>query len=261
MLAEHDRIVPINEPLIGLHLGPFMSDRPGSQPEDLDLSNFTFSRVASEVDTYFFCRRYADVWGPALGDLILKRLAVHARRRAFVVVKEPNGSQAADLILRALPRSRLLFLLRDGRDVVDSELAAFSKDSWMSRRYEAVRGIEPDERLEFLNQAAHKWVWSTRVVKGAFDAHHGAKLLVRYEELLEHTHAEMERIVNWLGINSVAVDAVVERHSFAASAGGPGEFKRAATPGLWRENLTAQEQALIEEVMGPTLAEMDYLAA
>jgi Sulfotransferase family len=258
MLAEHDRIVPINEPLIGLHLGPFVSDRPGSRAEDLDLSNFTFSRLAGEVPTYFFSRRHADVWAPALRDLIVKRLAVHARRRDLIVVKEPNGSQAADTILRALPRSRLLFLLRDGRDVVDSELAAFATGSWMSRRYGAVRGIETGERLQFLTQAAHKWVWRTDVVQGAFDAHRGPKLLVRYEELLAETEGQMQRVWDWLRLNPVALEAIVERHSFVGATSGSLEFARAAQPGQWRENLTDEEQARIVEIMGPTLARLGY---
>ena len=85
----------------------------------------------------------------------------------MVVIKEPHGSQAADIILAALPRARLLFLLRDGRDVVDSELAAFSKGSWLSDAFAVVSGIGPDERLALAEDAAYKWLWRTQAVEEA----------------------------------------------------------------------------------------------
>jgi hypothetical protein len=33
---------------------------------------------------------------------------------------------------------------------------------------------------------------------------------------------------------------------------------RAATPGLWRENLTEDEQRTMDEIMGAKLAELGY---
>jgi hypothetical protein len=36
------------------------------------------------------------------------------------------------------------------------------------------------------------------------------------------------------------------------------EFFRAASPGLWRENLTAEEQGAMEDVIGPKLREIGY---
>ena len=47
----------------------------------------------------------------------------------MVVVKEP-GSHAADTIMDLFPDSTLIFLLRDGRDVVDSWLDAYRDGSW-----------------------------------------------------------------------------------------------------------------------------------
>jgi len=37
------------------------------------------------------------------------------------VIKEPNGSHAADTIVSLLPRSRVLFLLRDGENLTEEE--------------------------------------------------------------------------------------------------------------------------------------------
>ena len=256
MLAECPRVCGVDEPLIGLHLAPFVCDRPATHAADLNISNFTFNRIAKDAHSYFFAEDVSDAWLGPLGELIRSRFAVHGRSEV-IAIKEPNGSQAADLILRAVPRSRLLFLLRDGRDVVDSELAAHGPDSWMSRRY-PIRGVEPGDRDAFLEDAAHKWVWQTEVVQSAFDAHEGPKILVRYEELRRDTESEMRRIADWLGV-SADVGAAVARHAFEGHAErGPREFVRSAEPGAWRVNLSEAEHALVEGIMGPTLRRFGY---
>ena len=39
---------------------------------------------------------------------------------------------------------------------------------------------------------------------------------------------------------------------------GPTEFARAASPGLWRENLSSEEQRTTTEIMGKQLAALGY---
>jgi hypothetical protein len=43
-----------------------------------------------------------------------------------------------------------------------------------------------------------------------------------------------------------------------AESRGPGRFARAATPGLWRENLSTEEQRLLMDVIGPKLQQLGY---
>src|SRR5581483_2283707 len=88
---------------------------------------------------YFLSDRFAEAWRPHLRVLVLARLAaqVDVVTREFgvrggpVVIKEPNGSVGADFVMSLLPRSRLLFLLRDGRDVVDSMVDAQMPGGWL----------------------------------------------------------------------------------------------------------------------------------
>jgi sulfotransferase family protein len=273
-LAGHPAVVPVNEPLIGQHLGPFFSDEPGIHAEDLDSGNFTPSRYLRDAGQYFFAEEFRDVWLPALGAMMRARFHAHAAARSsgvplsetLLVIKEPHGSQAADLIMEALPQSRLLFLLRDGRDVVDSELAAASKGSWLADVFPVVGGIGPDERLAFVEQSAHKWVWRTEVVEGAYAAHQGPKLLVRYEDMRADAAAHLRRAFDWLGLEIADADleALVEAQSFErmpAEHRGPDRIFRAAKPGLWRESLSDAEQQVAERVMGPKLRELGYETA
>ncbi|MCW2990501.1 MAG: sulfotransferase, partial [Solirubrobacterales bacterium] len=209
LLAEHRAILPVNEPLIGFYLGPFMSDLPAMSAKDMDLDNFTLRRVHREKRPHFFAEEFADVWLPGLARMLRERFHAQAVRHpvgvpleeTFVVVKEPNGSQSADVLMRAMPGSRLLFLLRDGRDVVDSELAANVKGSWVAGQFEGSSGVGEGQRLDFVVQSARKWVWRTQVVREAYAAHDGPKLMLRYEDLRADPFAQLSVLFAWLGLD------------------------------------------------------------
>lgn len=271
LLGQHDDVVPVNEPLIGSYLGPFMSDLPGWDASAVTLENFTMRRVQAENGDHFFADAFRDVWLRGLRDMMLARFTAHIerypRRRslsdAMVVIKEPNGSQSADVIMSALPQARLLFLLRDGRDVVDSELAANRPGAWGGRVFPGGGGISDDERLAFVVQSAQKWLWRTEVTQHAYAAHRGPKRLVRYEELREDPVRGFRDVLDWLGLEADDewISAVTDRHAFErlpAADRGPDKFFRAATPGLWRENLSADEQQAVMRILGPKLSELGY---
>lgn len=273
LLRGHPSVVAINEPLIGWYLGPFLSDMPGGKAERLDTSNFTLRREQRHKADQFFATQFEDVWRPDLARMIRRRFAAHAIRfpppdggvsRAIIAIKEPNGSQSADEIMRALPQARFLFLLRDGRDVVDSELAAHLKDAWLSKAFPGAGGIEPDARLEFVGQSARKWLWRTEVVQAAFAEHPGPRRLIRYEELLADPAAHLRSLFAWLGIaaNQDLVQTTVDRHAFERlpeAHRGPLGFYRSASPGSWRENLSEPEQAELARILHPKLRELGYL--
>jgi sulfotransferase family protein len=271
LLGEHDAVIPYNEPLIGWFLGPFTCDLPGMQPGELDRSTFTMRRAQGSARYQFFNDEFEHVWRPDLRRMLKHRLLAHAQRypageqlsRSLMVIKEPNGSQSADVIMRALPRSRFLFLLRDGRDVVDSELASNLKGSWISRMFAGSTGIEAEERRKFVEQSAYKWLWRTEVVQEAYAAHTGPKHLVRYEDLIRDPEPHLRGIYDWLGLelSDTELAATIERHAFEEMREedrGEGQFSRAAKPGYWRESLSEDEQAVLHAVIGPKLRELGY---
>jgi hypothetical protein len=271
LLGEHPAVVPVNEPLIGLYLGPMLCDLPGFDPEGLDSANFTLRQARDRHPSQFFAAQFTDVWRPSLASMIRKRLLAYAARypaevplsRSAVVVKEPNGSQSADMIMAALPRARLLFLLRDGRDVVDSELAANAPGSWVTSEFPGARGIREQDRLDFVAYSAHKWLWRTEVVEAAFRGHGGPTHLVRYEDLLLDPIRELGAIVDWLGLTASEQELAgwVRQRSLqkvASDLRGPSGFFRAARPGSWRHNLTPEEQATVARILTPKLRELGY---
>jgi hypothetical protein len=262
LLATVTGAALVDEPLIGAHLAaPLGTVLSIADPRDPLLLETNAARPA-----YVFSDESAWAWRPALRSLLLRRFAaaaIDARRwrRAAVVVKEPNGSLAAPMLAATLPRSRLLFVVRDGRDVVDSSVDG-AAGGWITETHGT--RLEADQRGEFMRRRAHHWVRTIEAVQRAYDAHdERLRLRVAYEELLADPVSGVGRIVRWLGRDDVLADvpSVVDRMRFdrlPQEQTGPGRFARAATPGLWREHFSADEQQVLDEIMGPTLTALGY---
>jgi len=205
---------------------------------------------------------------PALRRMVNARLAAHLEREGgdaagrdpILIVKEPNGSQSADVIMRAQPEARLLFLLRDGRDVVDSELASFAVGGWQEKSFPHMRGVAEGERLRFVVDSAYQWLWRTEVVEEAFAQHRGPKHLVRYEELLREPARHLTELFEWLGLplDDAEAAAIVDRHGFDRQPHGADQQNRSARPGAWRRNLSDDEREALERILGPKLEELGY---
>jgi hypothetical protein len=252
--------MPVNEPYLGVHLAPVVTIHP--------VGVFTPAEIREDDPSYFFDDRWADVWQPQLRRLILERLDAQARDagrehdldRPLIVVKEPNGSNAGPILRRALPGSRILFLLRDGRDVLDSLLDAVSPGGWLAGGSETEDVASPEGRLGYLRRNAALWVHRVVMVQRAVASRPELARTVRYESLREDTAAELSGIAGWLGIDLAVDDAAAATafESYPAEAKGRGKALRLASPGHWRETMSAEEQAAVGEIMGATLAELGY---
>jgi sulfotransferase family protein len=271
MLRDLDpRVVPIDDPHLGHHLGVWrpISLAWGAAEEIPQLT--TLPAVKSDHESYFFSEHYRDTWEPALRDLISTRFMAQVEaespegvppERQMAVVKEP-GSQAAGLLLSLFPESSLVFLLRDGRDVVDSWVDAYQDGSW------AIEGgafpAADEGRIPLVRWLSSVWTYRTSVVLDAFEAHpEERRVLVRFEDLRSDTCAELERIGATLGLSTATsdLDRVAEIHSFErlpTSETGKGSVTRSGSTGGWRENLSAKEQAEMMKIMGSQLERLGY---
>ena len=183
-------------------------------------------------------------------------------RAGYLVIKEPNGSVGAPLLMEALPESRMIFLIRDPRDVVASYVDAAKKGSYMHERRKGNKGATMFEMQadELVQSMATSYVQNVGNVRDAYGAHLGPKVLVRYEELRTNTLATLKRICATLGLaveeNELA--RAVERYawdSVPADQKGRGKFFRKATPGGWREDLTPEQVETVERITAPLLRE------
>ncbi|MFL6238338.1 MAG: sulfotransferase family protein [Actinomycetes bacterium] len=266
LLALHPQVRCIDEPLIGAHLGMSLSGLVATEAAAKDGDHVRLIDRYGDRPDYFFSDRYESVWRPALRTLLLTRLGAQLRDAAgnpdndYLILKEPHGSEGADLLSRTLPEARYLVLVRDGRDVLDSVLDGLRPGAWAADV--ATVGAAPEERARFVQSYAKLWVLRTRAALHALEKAGSLGVLVRYEDLLQNTISGLQGIYDWLGlVVPPDVAGQVEQLSFAALPAedkGSGHFARAATPGLWREHLSEAEQQRALQIMGPMLHELGY---
>ena len=182
----------------------------------------------------------------------------------YLVVKEPNGSMGAPLLMEALPESRMILLVRDPRDVVSSVLDGARKGSWLYEwgekggwKENALADADPDG---FVKRRARTYLHHAGAAKRAYDGHEGPKTLIRYEELRTDTLAVMRRVYDELGmsVDEHSLQRAVEKHSWEnipREKKGEGKFYRRGSSGGWREDLTPEQAKAVERITAPLLAE------
>src|ERR671921_1857812 len=193
---------------------------------------------------------YRGAWIKSLRTFVLE--GADARfpelgENGYLIVKEPNGSVGAPLLVEALPESRVILLVRDPRDVVASLLAAQRAGSWGAGE-DSLADTDPEE---FVRQRARMYEASFGKAWEAYKAHRGPRVATRYEDLRYDSMGELAKIYSSLGIpiQRERLREVVEKHSWEnipAKQKGPDRPRRKATPGAWREDLTAAQAGIVE---------------
>ena len=262
--------LPIDETFISNHLAPALAD-----PRVVDgrWVPGTINNLLAGKPAYALSDAYRYAWEPAARDFALARIqAVVDRARAGgveldpdfrVVIKETNGSHASDIVMRIMPSSRLLLLIRDGRDVVDSLIAAYEPGAFMANK-QGHSFATAEQRAEGLLWAAKLWACNTDMTLKAIEAHSDELCrVVRYEDLLGNGVEEVHSLYEWLGLarSRESVEQLLDARSFSrlpTNQTGPKTRNRAASPGLWRQNLSSKEQRVVDEICGPLLERFGY---
>jgi Sulfotransferase family len=216
--------------------------------------------------------RYKEIWLRSIRSLVLgvakAKLSsdVSKQEVEYLVVQEPNGSAGAPWLLEAFPESRLIFLVRDPRDVVASQLDAFKKGNW-GYMFTIREGQQewPDSLADtnpnaFVEDMANRYVRDIGYVKQAYDLHRGPKVLVRYEDLRADTLGTMKRMNSALElrVKEQEIARAVDKkawESIPEDQKGEGKLRRKAMPGGWEEDLTLEQAGIVERITAPLLKE------
>jgi hypothetical protein len=270
MLAELDRVIPIDDPHIGHHLGVWrpipLAWATAKDPPKLG----TLADFKRKKRDYLFSDRFRETWMPQLRDLISARFAAQAAQdiaasgidRPIVVVKEP-GSHAADTIMDLFPQSSLIFLLRDGRDVVDSWLDAYRDGSWATD--EGAYPLDDTGRSALIRWQASVWLHRTEVVQETYArTDPNRRVLIRYEEMRADPGAALRKICATLGIGASgeSLDGIAAANEFSRvpeSHKGAGREIRRAEPGGWATHMSREEILEMHEILAEKLDELGYL--
>jgi Sulfotransferase family len=271
MLSELERVIPIDDPHLGHHLGIWrpipLAWATAKDPPKLG----TLADYKRKKRDYLFSDRYRDTWMPQLREMISARFEAQAADDIgaaggiddpVVVVKEP-GSHAADTIMDLFPDSSLIFLLRDGRDVVDSWLDAYRDGSWATD--EGAYGVDDAGRTALIRWQSSVWLHRTEVVQDTYArTDPGRRVLLRYEELRKDPAGGLERICDLLGVEATRdrLERIAKANEFSKvpeSRKGAGREIRRAQPGGWSSHMTREEIVAMHEILAGKLDELGYL--
>ena len=217
----------------------------------------------STTKDYFFSNYYKKTWIFYLRKLILNR--IYAQVQDFtkkIIIKEPAVPGASDIIADCLPNSKIIILLRDGRDILDSILDARQKKGFMTKAGEIP--LEKTERLKLIRPQAHLLVQLFKLLITTYENHPKERVfLTRYEDLRKNTLDILSKIYKFLeiDISNTDLEKLVAKYSFEnipTEKKGSGKFARNASPGMWKEKFNEEEKKLMEDIMGKTLLRIGY---
>lgn len=220
--------------------------------------------VRRNVRSYFFCQNYKNTWLYYLRKLILYRIYADFQDLSKkIVVKEPTLElDVFDIIAEALPLSKFILIIRDGRDIMDSHIDARQEGGWQIVNPSGI--IRQEDRMRFITRQSHMWVKEMESLLGTYESGSAElRFLVRYEDLRANTFDILKAIYRFVEIDIADEDLrkLIDKFDFAKipdSRKGSGKFYRSATPGLWREHFSQEEKDVMWELMGEMLSKLGY---
>jgi Sulfotransferase family len=142
MMGEMGDVGVWEEPMIGRLFGEFYARVP---KENLRFADFVMGDPIRKG------------WIGSIRNFVLDGARYSNHRlgaEEYLVIKEPNGSIGAPLLMEALPESRMIPLVRDPRDVVASLLDAAREGGWLYESRKKTKG----KRLRKIDRRPNSFV-------------------------------------------------------------------------------------------------------
>ncbi|HXF84735.1 MAG TPA: sulfotransferase [Anaerolineales bacterium] len=221
----------------------------------------------------------------AAADFIMEREAVRAGKR-IVGDKSPSSTIHAQVVRDAYalyPDAKIIYIIRDGRDVLISErFRNFVEESKFltaeDQRIIADLRADPapfsDGRRSiftetFIRNIAKRWADDLTEIDAEAQKLYGANYLsLRYEDLLASPFEEMTKVWKFLGVKKIsktlskAIQAEMSSNPDeewqAQRNEGIASFLPKGQAGNWQRLFTARDKAVFKEVAGKVLVRWGY---
>jgi hypothetical protein len=187
-----------------------------------------------------------------LDEFAVAAAAGRGRRPPLLIAEKALPSPMINVISRVYPRSRRVFLVRDFRDTYCS-----------ARAMNAKRGTPSFGRSSFSDDVA----WLASFGRGLgqvmqyYRLNQGTSTLLRYEDLVTDTEAELARVFREVGIDH---DPRTVKDVIARASGGfeisihQTASDTASSVGRWRTELTTDERDAVEAQFTDLLVGLGY---
>ena len=167
------------------------------------------------------------------------------------VIKAHAGPSSASCLLQRLGLLRITYIYRDPRDAMLSAYDYGQRALQKGRPNAFSHLTDFQKSLDFIMEYVRIWEKWTKEKN---------VLIARYEDLLTDYDTEVARLVKFLPLNggSPEVQKVTDSYRPGVADGQQGLHFYKGRIGRFRESYSAQEQAALQEKLGPYLARMGY---
>ena len=167
------------------------------------------------------------------------------------VIKAHAGPTSASRLLQNLGMLRITYIYRDPRDAMLSAFDYGQRGLQKGRPNAFSHLTDFQKSLDFIMDYVRiweKWIREKNV------------LITRYEDLQTDYDNEVTRLVKFLKLNGARteVQKVIENYRPSAAEGQKGLHFNKGKVGRFRESYSAEEQAILNEKLGPYLPRMGY---
>lgn len=248
LLSDLPHIRRWHEPYFGRFL-KHLQDR----PDDLD-------RPSS-----FFSRQYISVWMNGLRELFFRMVRErfpHFGNHALIV-KEVNTPEIYPWLNQLFPAGRVIHLVRDPFDTLDSYLDLQQPGSWNAQ---FATDEPPLSETSVRRTAEHIKATMSAALRTWEQLPAERRLEVRYEDLLSDPVPSLQQCARLVGIEVTAdqAQAAVDKHDFRKyRESGPGNFRRKGQAGVWQTSgyFTPEVTQIAQEILGPLRTRLGYSTA
>lgn len=220
----------------------------------------------------------------AAADFIMERDAAREGKR-IVGDKSPSSTIHGQVVRdthAVYPDAKIIYIVRDGRDVLISErFRNFVEDSKFltAEDRRIIEALKVDQAPftdgrrsifteDFIRRVGQRWVDDLTEVDGeARRLYPGAYFSLRYEDLLSAPFAEMQKLWAFLGVQADAALETDVKSEMGQNLDEVWQAKRndsiasflpKGKAGNWRNMFTAQDRQIFKEVAGDVLVKWNY---